>query len=53
MKLNMRIILVASIYTIWAALVILKLTPVDGFVNILTSGLTALGVLHVQNQGQS
>lgn len=52
MKMNVKIICTAAIYAVWAILVIMHITPADGFIEVLTSGLTALGVLHVQGQGQ-
>ncbi len=43
-----KLIAAAALYGVWLALVVMHLTPADGFVNALLSGLTALGVIHAQ-----
>ncbi len=48
MNTEQKIATAALLYGVWLALVVMHLTPADGFVNAVLSGLTALGVIHAQ-----
>lgn len=45
-----KLLAATGLYGAWLALVLLRFTPADGFVNALIGGLTTLGVIHAQGR---
>ena len=50
MSSGQKILVAAALYGVWFALVVMKMTPADGYVNAVLGALTALGTIHVQGR---